>query len=336
MKPETFTSYSALDFAQEPSFIRWVRAGDEEAAVFWQNWLDQHPEKASAVAEGRKLAQALTVREEEPSEAVLNALWNRIDLATSTAKEPLVQTTPTVAPTLLREAKIRPLRRWLSYAAAACVTLLLLALLYNPTERVSAGIGQKLTHQLPDGSSVAINAASSISYHPWRWRFTRQVELEGEAFFQVTKGSRFVVKAVQGQVEVLGTSFNVRARGNSFAVSCVTGKVRVSNPKGAQILTPGLITQTNENGDLVTPYTIDNQPSGAWRDGKFYFTQTPLEEVFAEIQRQFEVRIQTTPEIARRKVTTYFEGSNIDTALFNVCWPLRLETSTRGDLILIK
>lgn len=332
MKSETFTSYTSLDFAQEPSFIRWVRAGDEDAAVFWQNWLEQHPEKAAEIAEARLLARALKVQEEEPSALQLQNLWNRIDAATQNSAS---ESEDKIVP-IQGAAKVRPIRRWLSYAAAACVTLLLVALAYNPTRSISAGIGAQQTHELPDGSSVVINAASKVSYHPLRWGFARKIELEGEAFFEVTKGRRFVVKTNQGEVEVLGTSFNVRVRGNSFAVSCVTGKVRVSNPKGEQILTPGLSTQTNANGDLLAPYTITDYPPAAWREDKFYFNDVPLQEVFEEIQRQFNVRIQTTPEIARKNVTTNFEGNNLDSALYNVCWPSYLETSKRGNLIIVK
>jgi len=334
VKPETFTSFSSLDFAQEPSFIRWVRAGDEQAAVFWQNWLKEHPEKAAEVAEARILAKALTVKEEQPSTASLDALWNRIDLATSSAAT-VVE--PVAAPEPVREARIIPLRRWLSYAAAACVTLLLAFALFNPTKTVSAGIAQHVTHQLPDGSSVAINAASSISYRPWLWAVTRKIELEGEAFFKVTKGRRFLVKAKQGQVEVLGTSFNVRARDSSFIVSCETGKVRVSNPKGEQILTPGLITKANPAGILVAPYTdLPEQQLSAWKEGKFYFNDVPLDEVFKEIQRQFEVKIIASPEIGRVKVTTNFDGNNLDTALYKACWPSRLKASKRGNQIIVK
>lgn len=332
MKPETFTSYTALDFAQEPSFIRWVRAGDEAAAVFWENWLQQHPEKAEEIAEGRLLAKALSLHEEEPSATQLQNLWQRIDLAT--AEQPAAIESEPI--TLSPGTKIRPLRRWLSYAAAACVSLLLIALFTNPSRNINAGIGEQLSHKLPDGSTVAINAVSKIKYHPWRWGLSRKVELEGEAFFEVSKGRRFVVKTPQGEVEVLGTSFNVRARDNGFAVSCVTGKVRVSNAKGAQILTPGLNTQTNANGELSAPYTLDGQASGAWREGRFYFNEVPMQEVFAEIQRQYEVRIQTTPEIARRKVTMYFEGNNLDTALANVRWFLKVEAIKRGNVIIVK
>jgi len=332
VKSETFTSYTSLDFAQEPSFIRWVRAGDEDAAVFWQNWLEQHPEKAAEIAEARLLARALKVQEEEPSALQLQNLWNRIDAATQNS---VSESEDKIVP-IQGAAKVRPIRRWLSYAAAACVTLLLVALAYNPTRSISAGIGAHQTHELPDGSSVVINAASKVSYHPLRWGFARKIELEGEAFFEVTKGRRFVVKTAQGEVEVLGTSFNVRVRGNSFAVSCVTGKVRVSNLKGEQILTPGLSTQTNATGDLLAPYTITDYPAAAWREDKFYFNDVPLQEVFEEIQRQFDVRIQTTPEIARKKVTTNFEGNNLDSAIYKVCWPSRLDHSIRGNLIIVK
>jgi hypothetical protein len=49
-----FTNYTPLDFAQEPSFIRWVKRQDETAGRFWHQWLQEHPEQEKAVAEALK------------------------------------------------------------------------------------------------------------------------------------------------------------------------------------------------------------------------------------------------------------------------------------------
>ena len=55
---DNYAHFSALDFAQEPSFIRWVRTGDGEAAVAWQRWLSDHPDRAEDIAQARRLGRA--------------------------------------------------------------------------------------------------------------------------------------------------------------------------------------------------------------------------------------------------------------------------------------
>lgn len=321
-----FTNYTPLDFAQEPSFIRWVKRQDETAGRFWHQWLQEHPEQEKAVVEARNLVNSIIVKETEPSPMQIEGLWEKISgsIDFNAPAEPVFS------------ARRRLLRSWMGYAAAACIVVFFFVLLYAPATKVKVGFGEQLSHTLPDGSEVSLNAGSTIAYKSGRWGTRRQVELDGEAFFKVKKGQVFTVVTKLGEVEVLGTSFNVRVRGNSFSVGCVTGKVRVSNAKGAIILTPGLATHTEGEAPLKAPYPAETKQIGAWRQGKFDFQDAKLGEIFAEMQRQFDIQISTTPDIAERQVSRYFEAGNLDSALYKVCWPSNLEVKRQGKLILIR
>ena len=118
------------------------------------------------------------------------------------------------------------------YKVAAAVVIILLgstSFMRIYTTTVFSEKGNHINHTLPDGSLVEINAASQISYHPYWWNIDRAVNLEGEAFFEVKKGSKFNVNSTYGNTEVLGTSFNIYARNHKYKVFCKTGKVSVSN-----------------------------------------------------------------------------------------------------------
>jgi len=94
---------------------------------------------------------------------------------------------------------------------ALAATLLLLVGLAMVLRFYSAKIqtpaGEHLVFVLPDGSEVNLNASSSITYHPWWYRFSREINFEGEAFFTVKKGRPFSVNSKTGTTEVLGDEF---------------------------------------------------------------------------------------------------------------------------------
>lgn len=321
-----FTQFSVMDFAEEDSFIRWARHDDPAAAAFWEQWLKDHPEKNAAAMEAYRLVRLLRVQESNPSQETLDGLWSRIDHAT-----PIATTTA---------AHSRPrylLRNWLPYAAAASIALLLFFMLNQPPKNIVVKNGDQMAIALPDGSRVLANAGSSLEYRPGKWKKERRIRLTGEAFFEVKKGKPFIVETDQGTVEVLGTRFNVQARANGFKVDCLSGKVRVTNrSKASRILTAGLSTSQSKNGVLAAAIPLDTNLIGAWREGRFFFTDVALQEVLEEIERQFDVTVQTSPEILARRTTTFFERENLDSALYKVCWPMQLEARRKGKTVVIK
>ena len=170
------------------------------------------------------------------------------------------------------------------WIAAASVAILLSTSLFARfyTRTVAVEPGQFVSHTLPDGSEVHLNAATSISYKPYWWRFSRGVDMQGEAYFVVAKGEKFTVNAVMGSVEVLGTEFNVYARGDDFKVYCEEGRVKVSSEmlvessKKSVELTQGQLASIELN-HLNQPLLLKQvqevsvEAILSWRTGRFLF-----------------------------------------------------------------
>lgn len=189
--------------------------------------------------------------------------------------------------------KMSPRKRSIWFYAAASVAVIAIilpsiAFFYVKSE--VAERGSHLTVILPDGSKVDMNAESKISYKPFWWPISRDVELKGEAYFEVKKGSSFDVRSGQYTVSVLGTSFNVLYRNGKFNVTCLTGKVDVSNKSELVTLTPNMQALWN-NGKLIAKEIDDAEKSINWKLGRFVFVSVPLQEVIQEIERQYNIEI---------------------------------------------
>lgn len=214
------------------------------------------------------------------------------------------------------------------YAAAAVVVLLigLTAFMRFHTTNLYAPPGQHVSKTLPDGSIVHLNAGTEISYHPGWWRFARELELEGEAYFQVEKGNRFTVKSPQGTTQVLGTSFNIYARKNKYRVYCLTGQVRVETETGKiKILEPNQAISVSGKGKMEYQNNIKPQHAIAWTKNRFVYTAAPLREVFREMERQFDITIELDPGIKGEYTGNFQRGSSLETILNLIARPFDLK-----------
>ena len=139
-------------------------------------------------------------------------------------------------------------------AAAAFVAAFLVIGAGGDQVRIGSALAMDSAVNLPDGSSIQLNGGSEASYDASSWEDNREISLEGEAFFDVEKGSPFQVVTAQGTVEVLGTTFNVQNRNGEFEVTCYTGKVRVASEGQEVELTPGdrAVLQDKELGKLIS------------------------------------------------------------------------------------
>ena len=155
----------------------------------------------------------------------------------------------------------------------------------------------------------------------------RTLYLDGEAFFEVQKGSSFSVTTDQGTVKVLGTSFNVCDRSELFEVQCKTGKVSVANGTKEVILTPGLATD-NRNGELADAYTTSVDRT--WSAGVLSFDADPMTFVISELERQYDVSIQAEG-LDELLYTGEFDISDLQTALLLVCEPMGLDYAISAE-----
>jgi transmembrane sensor len=198
----------------------------------------------------------------------------------------------------VQKKKTRAIRlTWVKYTAAASILMIigvgLFARLY--TIAFDVPTGQKSQHTLPDGSLVYLNAESSINYHPYWWSFNREIEFEGEAFFEVEKGETFCVIGAMGSIEVLGTSFNVYSRPDEYAVYCKTGKVRVQDYNTNEvILRPEQFVSTNaKTNTLELKNNVNKDQIMSWRMNEFLFNTTPIKKVLEDFERHYGILVET-------------------------------------------
>lgn len=219
------------------------------------------------------------------------------------------------------------------YWAAAVILLLAVSYFTFPTlliksNQISTKAGQIQFLELPDGSTVQLNAVSEISYSK-EWD-ERMLHLKGEAFFEVEKGNKFIVETDLGTVEVLGTSFNVKVRKDQFGVECKTGRVKVSAPNFnfSEILDPG--DRVTLDSGKIKLLKIDPVIIGSWQKGEFYYDNRPVKEVFDELERQFDIEL-TVSQTEVYRFTGYFSTKDLQTALTMICEPLDLSYAIISD-----
>lgn len=145
---------------------------------------------------------------------------------------------------------------------------------------------------LSDGTIVWLNSDSYIRY-PVRFSGnTRQVELRGEAYFEVAKNSEkpFIVRMKEYNIRVTGTQFNARSYSNEeTATTLVQGSVQIEKGGSVSKLSPG--QQAILKDGQVQVRKVDVESYIAWRTGDFSFTQCRLENILDELARWYDVDV---------------------------------------------
>lgn len=238
-----------------------------------------------------------------------------------------------------KKARVVALRSWLNpllkaAAVLAAVAAGYLLFLHDPSTVVKTLAGEKTEIILPDSSFVALNAMSRITFHEKSWSKERRVQLHGEAFFQVARGSRFEVVTSAGTISVLGTSFNVVNRTDYFEVVCYEGSVKVESGSDRITLRPNESFRTIDN----TASTRNDVPGARmpdWRSGESSFESVPFLHVVREFERQYEVSIAIRNVDTEQLFTGSFTHADISVALKSIASPLNLTYTAEGKKIIL-
>ncbi len=272
------------------------------------------PDNNFLIDKSTELQDKLTIKWEVSKEEV----WN--DVSEQIKQGKLVQMKPKTM-----------YKQWL-IAASLALLLSLGVFIRVHTERINSPAGTHLTAQLPDGSKVFLNADAQITYHPYWWKISRSVRIEGEAFFEVKKGKKFSVISETGITEVLGTSFNIFARNKKYEVTCVTGKVKVSSTKTKQsvIIKPKQKVSVSPKGELKVKNNVDVNNTKAWISNKFVFTSTPLKQVFEEIERQYNIKIILAQKLELEYTGSFEKKKSVEETLQLICRPFNLKIEKKS------
>jgi len=166
---------------------------------------------------------------------------------------------------------------------------------------LSTAFGQQYQIRLPDGTRVWLNNGSSLKY-PVSFSKTaqRKVELDGEAYFEVSKDPAhpFVVKTNTQEVMVLGTHFNLNAYANEplTKTTLLEGRVKVSGYGTEATLNPG---QQALNNGVLQLRNVDTEMAIAWKNNQFMFESENIQNIMRMVERWYNVRVDYEGDIPK-------------------------------------
>lgn len=288
-------------------FQRFCIHATEEEVVFWEGCLKQYPEKTEMFAEARKIVLALSI--ELSNEEVVDEFLRFKQKLNEQQQQP---NSKLVVITRKNKTRKRP-KIWKGLVA----TFLLISMIglgkffLGTTENnihYTADFGKVQTYFLPDGSKVILNANSELSFQDnWTKNVIREVQLKGEAFFEIKKQTNqqaFLVHTQKGIVHVLGTSFNVLQRAEAFEVALLEGSVELTIPNYPQIkMEPGELVRTDAD-NFYELNTADVDAFSAWRFQRIVFKEASIKKVIQRLQDEFDWKVKVAnQDLLKRKIT---------------------------------
>ncbi|MDT0607976.1 FecR family protein [Croceitalea rosinachiae] len=233
-------------------------------------------------------------------------------------------------------SKVVPFRPYKQFLRIAAVIAIMLTGSYfylnSLDEYFKTGLAEHTEVTLPDNSEIALNADSKISFSEKKWDNERAVQLDGEAFFKVAKGKKFTVSTSSGSIAVLGTEFNVENRDGFFEVTCYEGLVSVSYkeqeiklPAGTSFVVIDGQIQNTEKPRMLQPSWMLNESS---------FASIPLKYVFDELERQYNIEVNTKNVDTNQLFTGTFSNTDLKIALESISTPSQISYKLGEDNVL--
>lgn len=210
------------------------------------------------------------------------------------------------------------------------------AIVYNT---LSTPRGGQFKIQLPDGTLVWLNAASSLRFPTAFTGGERIVALDGEGYFEVAHqaGMPFKVQLGSGAVEVLGTRFNVMAYRNETRVrtTLLQGAVKVTHNDHTARLVPGQQASWAAGGSNITVGPADADEAVSWKEGYFQFNRAPLTDVMRQLQRWYSVEVRYEGSSGKREFWGKIPRNVRLSEALRILELSSIQYSMKGDTIII-
>jgi transmembrane sensor len=324
----------------------------EEVEVV-RRWLEAHPAEASALtALGDATAQLSNAT--PPDLDVEAALARAIERRDAADVIPIDSRRPATRP-LARP--VAPARRWRFALPAAAAAVLLVGVSYywhsaenggytpgsGAAQTFATTIGQRDSVRLADGTRVMLAPQSRLTVAAGYGDNVREVELQGEAYFDVHHDAAkpFLVRAGNADIRDLGTTFTVRATGGQgVRVAVTSGSVSLA-PKttaaaAAVVLRPGDAGTLGDDGRTLVERGGTTEPDTAWTHGRLVFREAPVGTVRTELQRWYGIDLQIDSSFASRHLSMTFEGESADRVLQVIGLSLGAEVTRQGNTASLK
>lgn len=205
---------------------------------------------------------------------------------------------------------------------------------------LSTNANERKGFLLPDGSNIWLNASSTLRYPEEFEGDTREVYLEGEAFFDITSNSDkpFIIMANNTVTQVVGTSFSIRAvkKEPEVVVTVATGIVNFS----AGDENHHIVLRQGEQGickELKLEKKLNHDPNVfAWRTHVMAFRDTPLKDVAKIIESTYRIPVTVDKSIAELEITTTFNKLQLQEVVNIIEMTLQVNAEITKDGVLFK
>jgi ferric-dicitrate binding protein FerR (iron transport regulator) len=210
--------------------------------------------------------------------------------------------------------------RLAGFSAAASIAIILSLYIFTATVTFSGRNGEVLAFRLPDNSRMVLLDESVVSIKRYRWN--RNVNLEGVAYFEVEKGNNFRVNTDVGTVQVLGTRFLVSEKNNRLNVQCYEGSVKTGIKDNSVVLVPG----TEFLGDINSAQKRELQKDiqyPVFAEFNRQFSNSGFTDVIKELETFFGIQIDLQDN-ANRNFSGTIQTGKLDVALEIICESMQL------------
>lgn len=252
-----------------------------------------------------------------------------------------------LVPALKPKLRILPL---LARIAAALVILFASwFMLKNETKTetitITAETLQDKPAVLPDGSKIFLNKGSHIEYNEIFSHTNRNINFEGEGFFEVAADAKnpFTISTSNIDIKVVGTSFNLSAlpHRDNVILHLQTGKVLIYafDKDGRQLeqmsLNPGEKGIFNKKSGKLSKSEFNNQNFLAWKTGIIEFKNTPLPEVLDVLENSYGLKFSTKRDIKSLLLTARFDNESAESIIQTLEFVFNLTFTKQGEYIII-
>jgi ferric-dicitrate binding protein FerR (iron transport regulator) len=243
------------------------------------------------------------------------------------------------------------IRQFLKYAAIFIMVIALPFSYYlgtrnvqtdNSITTISCAFGDKSSIVLPDSSRVWLNSGSKLTFNSDFKSTSRNVTLEGEAFFSVSKDKEhpFRVKTKDIDIEVLGTKFNLKAYPEEINVTTtlVEGSLEISSKTQHTRIKPDQrLVFNKENKKMALLEIKDTSADTEWKDGRLVIRNESLDELAPKLRRWFDVDIVFADEkVKQRRFTGVLERESILEVISYFDLSKYVECRIQGNKIIIE
>lgn len=317
------------DILSDEDFLAWYFREDMEKVKSWELWINEYPGQKPLVNE------AILFMDELKMDEVPGINPGEVEQKLQVLNKRLTE--PEAPVVKMHNTR----KRWWISAAAVIVLLAAGISIWKWTPGkpiIESAYGQLSNNQLPDGSTMILNANSTVTLSKgWEEGKDREVWLQGEAFFKVTrtaKKSRFIVHTGNLDVIVTGTQFNVMNRDNRTSVLLTEGSVTIRTADGKELaMKPGDYVEMEER--RIERKEGNEDKVLAWKDNKLAFDNTGLPEVARIINHHYGVKITLADEmVAGKSLTGIMPNNDLDDLLEAIGIALDIRI-TRSDSAIV-